>query len=193
MWQQLMPALRITLVMTVVTGLIYPTLVTVLAQALFSDQANGSLIRKNGEVVGSSRIGQAFTRPEYFHPRPSAAGNGYDAAASGGSNLGPTSSALLDRVKKSAAEVRAANPGFSGALPPDSVLASGSGLDPHITPANAEAQTARVARARGVPPDQIRDLVRRHVADRDLRILGEPRVNVLLLNLALDDTFTSQR
>jgi potassium-transporting ATPase KdpC subunit len=193
MWQQLIPALRITLVMTVVTGFIYPMLVTGLAQALFLERANGSLVRKNGKVIGSSLIGQAFTRPEYFHPRPSAAGKGYDAAASGGSNLGPTSAALLDRVKNSAAEFRAANPGFSGELPPDSVLASGSGLDPHITPANAEAQIARVARARGLPLDRIRDVVRRHVEDRDFRILGEPRVNVLLLNLALDEWFPVER
>jgi K+-transporting ATPase ATPase C chain len=193
MWQQLMPALRIALAMTVVTGLIYPALVTGLAQVLFPEQANGSLLRKNGQVLGSPLIGQAFTRPEYFHPRPSAAGKGYDAAASSGSNLGPTSSALLDRVKKSAAEFRAANPEFSGDLPPDSVLASASGLDPHITPANSAAQTARVARARGVPPDRIRDVVRRYVEDRDLGVLGEPRVNVLLLNLALDDTFPPKR
>jgi K+-transporting ATPase ATPase C chain len=193
MWQQLMPALRITLVMTVVTGLIYPAFVTGIAQVLFPEQANGSLVVRNGRAIGSELIGQQFTRPEYFHPRPSAAGKGYDAAASSGSNLGPTSIALLDRVKKSVAEFREANPEFSGDLPPDSVLASGSGLDPHITPANAEAQTTRVARARGVPPDRIRDAVLRYVENRDLGVLGEPRVNVLLLNLALDEAFPAKR
>jgi K+-transporting ATPase ATPase C chain len=193
MWQQLIPALRITLVMTVVTGLVYPALVTGIAQILFPEQANGSLVVRNGRVIGSKLIGQQFTRPEYFHPRPSAAGKGYDAAASSGSNLGPTSTALLDRVKKSVAEYREANPEFSGDVPPDSVLASGSGLDPHITPANAEAQAARVAQARGAAPDSIRELVRRHTENRDLGVLGEPRVNVLRLNLALDEAFPAKR
>ncbi|MCC6860530.1 MAG: K(+)-transporting ATPase subunit C [Bryobacterales bacterium] len=181
-----------TLVLTVATGLVYPALVTGLAQILFRDQANGSLIRKNGRAVGSSLIGQQFTRPEYFHPRPSAAGRGYDPLASGGSNLGPTSSRLTVRVRESVRRYRAENPQFSGDVPPDAVLASASGLDPHITPANAEAQAPRVAKARGVEPDRIRALIHRHLEGRDLGLLGEPRINVLVLNLALDETVGSR-
>lgn len=192
MRQQLIPALRMTLVLTVATGLVYPALVTGLAQILFRDQANGSLIRKNGRAVGSSLIGQQFTRPEYFHPRPSAAGRGYDPLASGGSNLGPTSSRLTVRVRESVRRYRAENPQFSGDVPPDAVLASASGLDPHITPANAEAQAPRVAKARGVEPDRIRALIHRHLERRDLGLLGEPRINVLVLNLALDETVGSR-
>lgn len=193
MRQQLIPALRMTLVLTVATGLVYPALVTGLAQILFRDQANGSLIRKNGRAVGSSLIGQQFTRPEYFHPRPSAAGRGYDPLASGGSNLGPTSSRLTVRVRESVRRYRAENPQFSGDVPPDAVLASASGLDPHITPANAEAQAPRVAKARGVEPDRIRALIHRHLEGRDLGLLGEPRINVLVLNLALDETAVGSR
>lgn len=192
MRQQLIPALRMTLVLTVATGLVYPALVTGLAQILFRDQANGSLIRKNGRAVGSSLIGQQFTRPEYFHPRPSAAGRGYDPLASGGSNLGPTSSRLTVRVRESVRRYRAENPQSSGDVPPDAVLASASGLDPHITPANAEAQAPRVAKARGVEPDRIRALIHRHLEGRDLGLLGEPRINVLVLNLALDETVGSR-
>jgi K+-transporting ATPase ATPase C chain len=190
MWKQLLPGLRFVLVLTVLTGVLYPALVTGLCQVLFSSQANGSLISKNGRVAGSELIGQNFTRPEYFHPRPSAAGNdGYDATASNGSNLGPTSQKLSDRVKASAAKFRQENPGFTGPLPADLVTASGSGLDPHVSPAAADAQVARVATARRVSPGKIQQLEARFVEGRDFGILGEPRVNVLKLNLALDATY----
>jgi len=174
------------LVMTVLTGLLYPAVMTPLSQWLFPNQANGSLITVNGKVVGSSLIGQAFTRPEYFHSRPSAAGGGYDAGASSGSNLGPTSQKLVARVKDSVTEFHKDNPGFSGNIPSDMVTASGSGLDPHISPASAEAQIARVAEVRGLPADQVRRVVAENTEGPDLGFLGEPRVNVLKLNLALD-------
>jgi K+-transporting ATPase ATPase C chain len=189
MWLQIMPALRITLAMTVLTGLLYPALVTGIAQVVFRRQADGSLIVKNGRVIGSESIGQTFTRPEYFHSRFSTAGEGYDAAASGGSNLGPTSSKLLDRVKQSVTAYRAANPEAGARVPADAVLASASGLDPHITPDNAGLQAARVAKARGVARERILELLRQMQETRDLGLLGEPRVNVLRLNLALDDRF----
>ena len=191
MWQQLLPGLRMTLVMTILTGLIYPLAVTGLSQVLFRDKANGSLITVNGQVVGSELIGQNFTKPEYFHPRPSAAGNdGYDATASGGSNLGPTNKKLIDRVQASVDKFRKENPGYQGDIPADLLTASGSGLDPHISPASAEAQAERVAKARGVSLDHIRALIDSHTEGRDLGFLGEPRVNVLLLNLDLDRTFS---
>jgi|SRR5450755_33362 potassium-transporting ATPase KdpC subunit len=186
MFQQLLPGFRMTLVMTVLTGLLYPGIVTGLCQLIFRDQANGSLQTINGQAVGSTLIGQPFSKPEYFHPRPSAAGNGYDGLASGGSNFGPTNTKLADRVKADAAAFRKDNPDFQGNLPADLVTASGSGLDPHISPASAEAQAARVAQARGANAAQIEDLIAKHTESRDLGILGEPRVNVLLLNLALD-------
>jgi K+-transporting ATPase ATPase C chain len=187
MWQQMLPALRMTLLMTVLTGLIYPLAVTGLCQALFHDKANGSLITVNDQVVGSALIGQNFAKARYFQPRPSAAGNdGYDPTASGGSNLGPTNQKLIDRVKASAEKFRKENPGYTGPLPADLVTASGSGLDPHISPASAAAQAHRVARARGIPEEQIKALIDSHTEGRDLGFLGEPRVNVLLLNLALD-------
>jgi len=189
MWQQWMPAVRITLAMTVLTGLIYPALVTGIAQVLFPEQADGSLIVVNDRVIGSELIGQSFTRPEYFHSRPSAAGDGYDATASGGSNLGPTSSKLLDRVKKSVDAYRAANPDTDLQVPADAVLASASGLDPHITPDNAMQQASRVAKARGVEPARILELVLQMQEAPDFGVLGEPRVNVLRLNLALDKQF----
>lgn len=184
-----MPALRITLVMTVLTGLFYPVLVTGLAQAMFPSQAGGSFIFQNGRVIGSDLIGQAFNQPEYFHSRPSAAGGGYDATASGGSNLGPTSSKLLERVKASVAGYRAANPDAGLQVPADAVLASASGLDPHISPGNAVLQAARVAKARGVGAQSVLQVVRELQEGRDLGVLGEPRVNVLRLNLALDRRF----
>jgi potassium-transporting ATPase KdpC subunit len=189
MWQQIVPALRMTIVLTILTGLVYPAVVTGLAQLLFPHQANGSLISKDRQPVGSELIGQNFTRPEYFHGRPSAAGSGYDASASSGSNLGPTSQKLMDRVKGSVAEYRKANPAATRQLPADSVTASGSGLDPHITPANAASQIARVAATRRAAADAVQSLVNRHIEPRDLGVLGEPRVNVLTLNLALDQAF----
>ena len=190
MWQQLLPGLRMTLLMTALTGLIYPLAVTGICQALFRDKANGSLIELNGQVVGSELIGQNFTRPEYFQPRPSAAGNdGYDATASGGSNLGPTNKKLIDRVRASIDKFRKENAGYRGSLPADLVTASASGLDPHISPASAQAQASRVAKARGAGVDQIQSLIASHIEGRDLGFLGEPRVNVLQLNLDLDRTF----
>lgn len=190
MFQQLIPALRMTILLTVLTGFLYPGVVTGLCQVLFREQANGSLIKINGQIVGSSLLGQNFTKPEYFHGRPSAAGNdGYDPTASGGSNLGPTSQRLYDRVKASSDQFRKENPGFKGPIPADALTASGSGLDPHISIANVQAQAARVAQARGANPDVIRKLVEAETENRDLGILGEPRVNVLKLNLALDQQF----
>jgi potassium-transporting ATPase KdpC subunit len=190
MFQQLMPALRMVIVLTVLTGLVYPGVVTGLCRVLFKDKANGSLVKVNGQIVGSSLIGQGFTKPEYFHGRPSAAGSdGYDASASTGSNLGPTSQKLYDRVKASADQFRKENPGFSGPIPADALTASGSGLDPHISVANAEAQVARVAQVRGADPVTIRKLVDAGTENRDFGLLGEPRVNVLKLNLALNQRF----
>jgi potassium-transporting ATPase KdpC subunit len=187
---QTLIAIRITLLLAVLTGALYPAAVTGLARLLFPRLASGSLIAVDGKTVGSSLIGQRFTRPEYFHGRPSAAGNdGYDASASGGSNLGPTNRRLIDRVRDDARKFRAENPEFSGPLPADLLTASASGLDPHISPASAEAQAARVAGARGVPADHVLRVVAENTESRQLGILGEPRVNVLLLNLALDRRF----
>ena len=189
MWKQMMPGLRMTILLTALTGLVYPGLVTGICQSLFPTQANGSLIIRNGKVVGSALIGQSFSRPEYFHGRPSAAGaGGYDALLSGGSNLGPTSQKLIDRVKTSATKLRAEQP-IAGALPSDLLTASASGLDPHVSPASARLQVVRVAKARGATPDDVARLVDQFTEGRDLRLLGEPRVNVLLLNLALDDKY----
>lgn len=189
MWNQMMPGLRMTILLTVLTGLVYPGLVTGLCQVLFPAQANGSLIVRHGKVVGSALIGQNFSRPEYFHGRPSAAGaGGYDASLSGGSNLGPTSRKLIDRVSASAATLRSEQP-VAGALPSDLLTASASGLDPHVSPASARLQVARVANARGAAPAEITRLVEQFTERRDLGVLGEPRVNVLLLNLSLDDKY----
>src|SRR5215467_10153672 len=150
MWKQIGPAFRVTLVFTVFTGLIYPGVVTVLCQLVFSDKANGSLVKVNGQVVGSSLIGQNFSKPEYFQPRPSAAGNdGYDAMSSGGSNYGPTNQKLIDRVKASVEKFHKENPDHQGPIPADLLTTSASGLDPHISPDSAQAQAARVAKARG--------------------------------------------
>jgi K+-transporting ATPase ATPase C chain len=189
MWRQLLPGLRMTLVMTVLTGLIYPGIVTGLCQILFPKQANGSLEYKDGKVIGSTLIGQNFTKPEYFQPRPSGAGNGYDATASGGSNLGPTNQKLIDRVKASADKFRQDNPNFTGTIPADLLTTSGSGLDPHLSPESADAQVERVAKARGASAQDIRALVAQFTEGRDLGFLGEPRVNVLRLNEALDEKF----
>ena len=194
MWNQLLPGLRMTLLLTVLTGLVYPGIVTGLCQLLFNSQANGSLITRNGKVVGSSLIGQNFSKPEYFQPRPSAAGaDGYDASASSGSNLGPTSQKLMDRVKVSVAKLQSDNPTHQGALPADLATASGSGLDPQLSPASAAVQIARVAGARGVSADQVKQIVDQHTEGRDLGFLGESRANVLLINLALDDKLPVRR
>jgi K+-transporting ATPase ATPase C chain len=189
MLTELKPAILMTIVLTVLTGIIYPLAVTGAAQTIFHRQANGSLIERNGRVIGSELIGQNFTRPEYFHPRPSAAGSGYDAANSGGSNLGPTNPALADRLTKDAAQFRKDNPDYTGPIPSDAITTSASGLDPEITPANALAQSARVAKARGASPESVRDLVTSRILHRQLGVLGEPRVNVLALNMALDQKF----
>jgi K+-transporting ATPase ATPase C chain len=185
----MLPALRMTLVLTVLTGLIYPGIVTGLCQMLFANKADGSLIYKDGKVIGSELIGQNFTKPEYFQPRPSNAGNGYDATASSGSNLGPTSQKLVDRVKASVDKFHRDNPNFSGVIPADLLTASGSGLDPHLSPEAADAQVERIAQARGVSLQDIRNLVGQFTEGRDLGFLGEPRVNVLKLNQALDDRY----
>jgi K+-transporting ATPase ATPase C chain len=186
MFGELMPGLRMVLVMTALTGLVYPALVTGIARAAFRDQADGSLIVSNGQVVGSRLIGQTFTKPEYVHPRPSAAGSGYDATASGGTNLGPTSRTLVDRVRAAVARYREENDGYAGPVPADAVTASASGLDPHISPANARAQAPRVAKARRVSVEQVLEVLARHTEGRTFGIFGEPRVNVLDLNLDLD-------
>jgi len=187
MWEQILPGLRIKIFLTIALGIVYPLVLTGISQAIFPHQSNGSLITVNGKVIGSELIGQNFTRPEYFQPRPSAAGNdGYDATASGGSNLGPTNKKLIDRVQASVDKFRKDNPDYPGAIPADLLTTSGSGLDPHISPASAQAQADRVAKARGASLDQIHALIASRTEGRDLGFLGEPRVNVLLLNLDLD-------
>lgn len=187
------PAIRITLFFTILTGIVYPGVVTGLCQLLFRKQANGSLVSINGQVVGSALLGQNFAKPEYFQPRPSAAGNdGYDPTASAGSNLGPTNQKLIDRVKASLDKFHKDNPDFSGPVPSDLVTASGSGLDPHLSPASAQAQAARIAKARGTSMGKVQDLISNHIEARQFGFLGEPRVNVLQLNLALDREFPAK-
>jgi potassium-transporting ATPase KdpC subunit len=182
--RNLLIAVLMTVVTTLLLGVVYPLVVTAVAQVMFSDKANGQLVSRDGQLIGSRIIGQAFSSPEYFHGRPSAAGNGYDAANSGGSNLGPTNKKLVDAVKTNVATAQADNP--TASVPIDLVTASGSGLDPHISPAAALFQVPRVARVRGASEADIRRLVEAHIEDRQFSFLGEPRVNVLLLNLALD-------
>jgi K+-transporting ATPase ATPase C chain len=242
MIKELGPGLRFTLVLTILTGLLYPAVMTGVSEVIFPRQANGSLVTVNGKVIGSSLIGQSFAKPEYFHPRPSAAGNGYDATASSGTNLGPTSAKLLHGTTKmddkknevvdfDGIDLRVVHycidnnipyessmplDGFKDShgdlddvklikafnddknpllfmpktlIPQDAVTASGSGLDPHISPANAEIQAARVAKARGVAPDQVKPVIAQFTDRADWGFLGEPRVNVLLLNISLDQRF----
>jgi K+-transporting ATPase ATPase C chain len=190
MRRQFSQAFRFTLLLTVLTGLIYPGVVTGLCQFLFPRPANGSLLEVNGKIVGSTLLGQNFSKPEYFHPRPSAAGNdGYDATASSGSNLGPTNQKLVDRMKADIEKFRKENPAYQGPIPADLLTTSASGLDPDISPASALAQAPRVAQARGATLDQITQLIADHSERRQLGFLGEPRVNVLLLNLALNQEF----
>jgi K+-transporting ATPase ATPase C chain len=190
MKKNLITSVLMTIVTTVLLGIIYPLVVTGLAQLFFKDKANGQLIVQNGKVVGSRIIGQAFVGPAYFHSRPSAAGNGYDAANSNGSQLGPTNQHLIDRVETDVATNQADNPGQP--VPIDLVTTSASGLDPDITPAAAEFQVSRVAKQRGISEDQIRVIVAEHTQSRQLALLGEPRVNVLELNLDLDAKFSKK-
>ena len=186
--------LRVTAVTLGLTGIVYPCLVTTLAQVLFPRQASGSLVTDDsGKVVGSALIGQRFGKAWYFQPRPSAAGDGFDPTASGGSNLGPTSRKLRDRVRADIERLRKDNPEAIGPVPDELVTTSASGLDPHLSPAGALWQVPRVARARGIAPQRVRAILESMIEGRDLGVLGEPRVNILLLNLALDRQFGRAR
>jgi K+-transporting ATPase ATPase C chain len=184
MKQNLRTAVLMTLVTTVLFGLLYPLAVTGLGQILFPAHANGGLIMRQGQIVGSQLIGQPFSSPAYFHPRPSGAGNSYDASSSGSANLGPTNHQLMERVKADVERLHAENPATE--IPVDLVTSSGSGLDPHISPAGAEFQVPRIARERGMSEAAVRALIAQHTLARQFGVLGEPRVNVLELNLALD-------
>src|SRR4029077_15234348 len=190
MKKNLLIALWFTLVTTVIFGVLYPLAVTGLAQVLFPGRANGQLIERNGKIVGSRIIGQSFTAPGYFDSRPSSAGTGYDPTSSGGSNLGPTNRGLIERVRTDVQKLQSDHPNTP--IPVDLVTASGSGLDPNISPAAAEFQIPRVAHSRGMKEDDVHTLVRKHTRDRDLGFLGEPRVNVLELNLELDSVRTAR-
>ena len=188
MIKELGTALRVTVVSVVIFGLIYPLVMTLLAQLLFPRQANGSLVSVNGKVVGSAIIGQLWTKPQYFHGRPSAAGKGYDPTSTGGTNLGPTSKKLIDATKATIAALEKENPDASGAPPIDLVTSSGSGIDPDISPEAAYWEAPRVAKARNLRLSSVNAIVAQHVRGRTFGFLGEPRVNVLELNLALDGT-----
>jgi K+-transporting ATPase ATPase C chain len=191
--KQLRPAIVMTLLLCVITGAVYPAVVTAIAQVVFPRQANGSMITENGRVIGSSLIGQSFAAADYFHGRPSAAGSGYDATASGGTNKGPTDAKLADTLIAQAVDsVVAHDGGVKGQIPSDMVTSSGSGLDPDISPASALLQVARVAKARAVSDSAVRALVTGHTRGRQLGVLGEPTVNVLSLNLALDSLLPRQ-
>ena len=191
MKKNLITAILMTVATTVLLGIIYPLVVTGLAQLIFPEKANGQLIQKNGKTIGSSLIAQGFSSPGYFHPRPSFAGTGYDPMNTNGSQLGPTNQKLIDRVKGDVANAKAENPDTP--VPIDYVTGSASGLDPHITPAAAEFQLPRVAKERGVTEDQLRSLVQKHTEERQFGFLGEPRVNVLELNLELDEQFPAKK
>lgn len=191
MKKDLQIAMRFTLVTTVLFGLAYPLVVTGVSQWLFPGQSNGSLVMRDGRIVGSQLIGQMFSSDSYFHARPSSAGDGYDAANSSGSNLAPTNHALVERVQAEVAKLRAENP--NAPIPVDLVAASGSGLDPHISPAAADFQLRRVASARKISQESLRALVAKHTEARQFGILGEPRVNVLELNLELDSAFPAKK
>jgi len=186
LFKHIYPAVALTIVLTVLLGIIYPIVVTGLSELLFMEKARGSLIEREGKVIGSRLIGQPFKGAGYFHSRPSAAGSGYDATASGGTNLGPTSKQLFeDQVRGRSKQLRTENP--NAEIPIDLITSSASGLDPHISPSAAEFQVLRVARERRMSEDAVRRLVRKHIAGRQFGVLGEPRVNVLELNLALDE------
>ena len=186
LFRHIYPAVALTIVLTVLVGVVYPFVTTGLSELLFKEKARGSLIEREGNVIGSRLIGQPFKGASYFHSRPSAAGSGYDAIASGGTNLGPTSKQLFeDQVRGRSKQLRAENPSVE--IPVDLITSSGSGLDPHISPAAAEYQIPRVARERRMSKDEVRRLVRKHTEGRQFGVLGEPRINVLELNLALDE------
>jgi potassium-transporting ATPase KdpC subunit len=190
MKKNLITAILMTVATTILLGIIYPLVVTGLAQLIFPKQANGQLIQRNGKTIGSSILAQGFSSPAYFHPRPSFAGNGYDPTNTNGSQLGPTNQKLIDRVKGDVSAAHAENP--NEPVPIDLVTGSASGLDPHITPAAADFQLPRVAKERGATVDQLRALVQKHTEDRQFGFLGEPRVNVLQLNLELDERFPTK-
>jgi K+-transporting ATPase ATPase C chain len=186
LFKHIYPAIALTIVLTVLVGIVYPFVIIGLSQLLFKEKAHGSLIEKDGKVIGSRLIGQPFNGADYFHSRPSAAGSGYDATASGGTNLGPTSKLLFEeQVRGRSKQLRTENP--NAEIPVDLITCSGSGLDPHISPAAAEFQISRVAKERRMNEDEVRGLVHRHTEGRQFGVLGEPRVNVLELNLALDE------
>jgi potassium-transporting ATPase KdpC subunit len=191
MKKNLITAVLMTIATTILLGIVYPLVVTGIAQVIFPKKANGQLLQKGGKTVGSSIIGQGFSGPGYFHSRPSAAGNGYDAANSGGSNFGPTNQKLIDRVHQDVTSLQTENP--DQMVPIDLVTTSASGFDPHITPAAAEYQLARIAKERGTTVDQLHALLAKHTEGRQWGVLGEPRVNVLELNLELDERFSTSK